>query len=506
MLVAQRAPHGRRRQGVQSVQRVQGVQPGLRRAAGGGQFEQSALRTAVASLDQQPLGRLAPPAVGTGQRVRQIGRRSRRQIEPARRPRPVGDDLPNPAPIGAGDQRIDVHLLQVSRDRRIVLDDRPIHIHHVQRSVRPRGQIHRAKPLLGRGKELRGFVGRGPPRAVGHAVRVEHTAMDQVLGIVDAEMIAVKLGRKRVGSIDGLPAGCRKEPVGGRFGRTVEFHPRRVLTSRQTPWIRLAGRKDSGRMPVGGDIQHQMGRRIVRVAGQVVISQRRNQQGVLLVADQEAVAPIVERQPESAGTAADRLQRAAVRLETKASGGNLDFRRQVRAADRAAAVDAVGRINPIVHAPSRIVDPRPHVIQPKAGEQRLLHFGSSVAVAVRQEQNVRRAQSDDPLSSRHDAIARRQAVCPHVAAVHPAIAVGVLQQFDRSILLLLCAADRLGIGRNAPHGRIQNARLVQLPNVQITFEVITVDLGHENPPAGVKGHRHRIRDMRFGRDQLDPES
>ena len=159
-----------------------------------------------------------------------------------------------------------------------------------------------------------------------HALRLEQAAMDHVLGVVHAEVIALELGRKRVGLVDRLAAGRREEAVGRGFRHAVELDPRRVLAARQPPRIRLAGRIDPRRMPVAADVQHQVRRGVERIARQIVMRDRGDVQGVLLVGHQEAVAPIVHRLAKAAGPAAGRFQRAAIGLEAKAGGADLHVR------------------------------------------------------------------------------------------------------------------------------------------------------------------------------------
>ena len=113
----------------------------------------------VLALDQQPLRRVAPPAVRVRQRLHQASR-TRRPTSPAsdrgascrgRRGR-CGRSR-----SAARAVRDDV-IAQVLGDEAAVLDDAAIHVDDVERAVGRVRQIHRPEALVGRRQELRRVV------------------------------------------------------------------------------------------------------------------------------------------------------------------------------------------------------------------------------------------------------------------------------------------------------------------------------------------------------------
>ena len=461
------------------VQRVQGMQPRLGRGTADRQGFKRLCHRTLAAFHQQSLRRLAPKRVGMLQRFHQrCGIRSF-QIHRVSRRHVAVKDSPDAAFFAAGDQRLDVQLLQIARDGRVVLDDRPVHVHDVQGAVRPHAQVHRTEPLLGGRQELdllRPVRTHGP---VTGTVRNQAAVMHQILRVVDAEMAVAVLGGKLIGPVNGLPAGRREETAGGGLGHAVELDPRGIVGAGQPPGIGLAGRIHPCRMAVGADIDDRVRGRPVGIADQVAMRQRRHEQNVLLVGHQEPVSPVVHGQSETAGAAADRFDGGSVRAEAETRRAELDGRGQLRTGDPAPAADAVDRVDPVVQTPTRVVDPRPHLAHAEPGEQRLADLGPAVAVAIRQIDDVRRAQHDHSVASRNNSVTAGQAIRPHGHSIEAAVAVGVLQPFDRAVLL----RHRLSLGRfvggNAAHRRIQFAASVQIEDVQVTFQVVAVDLADE---------------------------
>ena len=329
--------------------------------------------------------------------------------------------------------------------------------------------------------------------------------MDQVLGVVHAEVVAAVLRRELGRPVDRLPAGRREVTVGRGLGRPVKLDPGRVLAAGGAPRVWLARGIHPGRVAVAGNVDHHVRGGVVRVAGQVAVVQRRHQQGVLLVGAQKAIPPVGHGLAEPAGAAGAGLQRTAVGLEAEADRADVHFPRQARPADRPAASGPRDAVDPVVHGPAGVVDPRPQLAHPEAGEERLAHLRHPVAVAVGQEDNVRGAQHDHAVPRRYDAVAGRQAVGPNRRPVHAPVAVGVLQELHGAVLLLLRLLNGLGVGGDAAHGLVEHAGLVQLQDVEVALQVVAVDLADEDPPPGVEGHGRRVGHQRLGGHQLDAE-
>ncbi len=178
----------------------------------------------------------------------------------------------------------------------------------------------------------------------------------------------------------------------------------------------------------------------------------------------------------------------------------------MRAADRAAAVHAAHTVDPIVEAPARIVDAGPHLPDAKSAEQRFARFDNPVVVRVAQINNLRRAKHNGPIASRDNSITGRQAIGEHGRMIDAAVSIGVFQSLDRAVLILFGLLNRVIRGGHTAHLTIEFARLVQLLDIQVSLQVVTVDFTDENASARVEGHGNRVGQMRLTGHDLDTKA
>src|SRR5262249_46601465 len=85
-------------------------------------------------------------------------------------------DPPNTALIEAVAHALDILLLQITRDGRVVLDDLAVHVHDIERAVRADGEIDRPEPLIAGGQKL--LVCFGTDRGETSAFGLKNAAMD----------------------------------------------------------------------------------------------------------------------------------------------------------------------------------------------------------------------------------------------------------------------------------------------------------------------------------------
>jgi len=237
-----------------------------------------------------------------------------------------------------------------------------------------------------------------------------------------------------------------------------------------------------------------------------MVRQRRDVQRVLLIGHQEAVVLVGERQSETSRAAGDRFESGAIGLETEAGITQADRLRQMRPANRPGTLRAVGGVNPVVHAPLRIADARPHFTNAEAGEQGLAHLWLAVAVAIRQIDNVRSAQHDHPLPSRHQAVTRRQIDRPDRHAVHPPVPVGVFQELHGTVGFAFRAFEDVLGRQNPADPHVQFAGLVQFHDVVVALKVVAIDLADEETPPLVERHPRGIGQHGFTGHEFDAKA
>ena len=317
-------------------------------------------RGGVSAVQQEPLGGVALPAVGTLQR----GDEPRRvePVEPGDRAGPPIDrEDPVDPPLLAAGAEVEPGLPVVG-DPLGVLDDGAIHVGDPEGPVGPRLEHRRAERVVAGGQELAVRFVRRPDAAEGRAVGLEHHPVDQVVhGLADEEAAGearpeevVAVRRRAIG---------RGDVVGGAG----------VVESVERPADRIEPRRGLQRAA-------RVGGREVRVAPEVGFGEDVMPAPVGVIVA-EPVAPVVAV-PAELGLPALRLERAGVGPEPEIAapdGGR--SRPSSREQDRPAAV-AVGAVDPAVEAELEPVDPVLLVPLDEAREEDLAVVGLAVAVAV----------------------------------------------------------------------------------------------------------------------------
>ena len=136
----------------QPLEGPESVEPLVRVVGGGEDLPQGRRDARCFGLDQQPLGRLAPPLVGMTQGLDQL---------PGPRPVQIGSDA---GETGSRRDAVEAPLVlpRIEVERRLdlvgdplgVLDDVPIHVEEIERPVRPHGHVHRAEGAVAGREEL----------------------------------------------------------------------------------------------------------------------------------------------------------------------------------------------------------------------------------------------------------------------------------------------------------------------------------------------------------------
>src|SRR5262249_32857254 len=130
----------------------------------------------------------------------------------------AGEDSPDAPAVVAVDQSLDILLLEVARNRRVIFDYLAIHVHDVQSALRPHYQAYGPEPRVAGSEELFALI-----RPLGNetsALRLQQTAMDQVLSRLTRKVVAAIGLRKQIGLVDRRGAGgCEQAGVG--LGRAV---------------------------------------------------------------------------------------------------------------------------------------------------------------------------------------------------------------------------------------------------------------------------------------------
>ena len=169
-----------------------------------------------------------------------------------------------------------VELLQsLRRNPARVLHDEAIHVHDVERAVRPRARLHRTKPTVRAGEKLRSLFAVRPTPGVSHKVWFEHKPMHEIVNRLANEGVPVKADAQQRVPIDARPAAARHDV---HHERIVETRER---ARRGEQLIRVAAaRHEHARFRVSH----------VRIATQIVIRQRvMPEPGAVVVAE-----PVVE--------------------------------------------------------------------------------------------------------------------------------------------------------------------------------------------------------------------
>ena len=392
-----------------------------------------------------------------------------------------------------------VLLLEMTRDRRVVLDDFPVVIHDPDRAIRPVQQVHRVTPLIRRRRKLRHLLSRRAPQLQPRPVALDERAMDHIPRRLAREELPVQ-PRQRVVLIHQRPAHRGEPPIRLALRRAVAalvvLEIGGVIRSLLPPRMRLG---NGIRAPVAH--RHlQVRRRRVRIAREVMRGQRRDGKARRR-RHREPVAALRHRKAERVRRARHRLDGAPIRANAEIRARQRHRLRELRPRD-GPAIPAAPEVDPPIRAPLRRIDAALQLTRAEAGEQNLPHVRLARARAVLEKNNVRRARDDDPTARRHKPIHRRQSLRPHHRLVHAPVAVRIRQQLHHAERARLRRLLELRVRLYAAHLRVELAGLVQLLDVELPREIVAVQLAHKHPPMLIPAHARRRRDERLTRDDL----
>ena len=88
---------------------------------------------------------------------------------------------------------------------------------------------------------------------------------------------------------------------------------------------------------------------------------------------------------------------------------------------------AAPKVVPAVRPEGRRIDAALQIARAKTTEELFIHIRLVIAIAVLQEDNVRRTGHDEAAIRCDDTIAWWQVVCPYGGLVHDAVAIGIAQ-------------------------------------------------------------------------------
>ena len=327
--------------------------------------------------------------------------------------------------------------------------------------------------------------------------------MNHVVGRFATEQLADHFARKQASLVNLGPATTGEISTGG-FPLTVELDPVRILPANHPPRVWRTDAKHA--VVVGCGVGHRR-RGHKGIAAQVTVRQRQVGRNRRSTSRRETITDRVHPPAEGPHGSGHRLNRRPVGLDAKIGPSQRDGCLQFGTAD-CPSITTRTHVNPVVESPPRVVDPSFNELASEPGQQGLTNLGAAVTVAIGQEQDVRSTHNHQAISRWQEAITRRQPIGPHPRRVHPAIAIGIDQQFDRTKLSsfrLLGNRATDAFPANATDRSIDRARLVQFRHINLAFEIEPVNLSNEHPSTGVKGNTRGLDNNRFTRNQFDTE-
>src|ERR1041385_5429362 len=153
---------------------------------------------------------------------------------------------------------------------------------------------------------------------------------------------------------------------------------------------------------------------------------------VIDVMRDEAVAPIVEDQTETAAGVKRRGEIADLGVKTEVELANGESQPAFAQGANVTAVAAVAAVNAIVQAPAQAVHVAVGHAEGEPLEHHLAHVGLAIAVGVLQENNFRRRSYEEAAVPRADRGRKTQSFGEEDAAIGLAVAIGVFQKADGS--------------------------------------------------------------------------
>ena len=437
---------------VQAFQGPEGMEPGkgVGRTGGLQGLPQGRDRGSVARLDEQALGGVADPA---GRMTEQVDARQRRggHLDRGDLRGLLRHDAPDAAAV---DGLLQLAVLdvrdEVVRQEALVLDDPAVHIDDVDRAVGAVDDLDRPETLVGRSQEL--LPGDGGGAFDDPILLREHDALHDVGGGLRDERIAAVGRTEEVAPVDDGAAGrgrLGQRAVGAqRIGVVAAVHARRRVDRVD----RLVG--DDGAV----DARHVAQERIAREGrgGQQV---RAQEVGIVVVVETAVV--VLAEAILAAAEARATLPDAGVEAEARAVAGAPD---------------------PVVHRPGRRVG---HVLGlapagAVVGRDDRAHIRDARPLGVLAEEEVRRLADEGAAVDGQHRARHHEALDEGRGLVHAARPLGILQQRDASVGLLLAGP--------------------------IDVVHVTAHLDDEHPALVVEADRDGRLDHRLRGDELDAEA
>lgn len=197
----------------------------------------------------------------------------------------------------------------------------------------------------------------------------------------------------------------------------------------------------------------------------------------------------------------DRLDGTTVGADAEIRAGQGHGLRQLRTGDGAAG-PAATEVNPPVRAPLRRVDAALQLARAETGKEHFTRLREAVAIAVSEEENVRRAGHDDAAARGHEAVGGRQIRGEDGGLVHAPVAIGIGEELDDAEGAFLGGVLVLRVGLHAADLGVEFAGLAEFLDVELAGEVVAVQLAHEHPPALVPADARGRGDERLAGHDL----
>ena len=339
-----------------------------------------------------------------------------------------------------------------------------------------------------------------PPQVHLPPIAVNHTAVHKVLSRLTGEELARQLGQRRV-VIEERRAGRREVTVGSRFSDPIPIAvilgEARIRFTSTSPGMRLTG----GIGPPLAQTLLKPAEYMIWITGSGCPRQWSHEDPGGGGADHNPFTTVGEGEAEGVGAAYDRLDVCAVGLEAKVTIGQVDRLSQSRPCNPATTCPGT-HVHPTIRSILRLVDVPLQDPCREAVKERLTDFCDAISIAVRQEKHCRSSHRYQAITCRHDPVAGWETICKHHRPVHHPVAIIVVQSFNRAICLGLRSLLGIIRGLDATHLAIEQARLVELLDVCLTFEVVAVELAHIESPLGIPTDARRFADQGLGGHQL----
>ncbi len=133
-------------------------------------------------------------------------------------------------------------------------------------------------------------------------------------------------------------------------------------------------------------------------------------------------------------------------------------------------------------------------------------LGSPVAIAICQENDVRRARDDDAAARGHESINGRQIRRPHIRRIHATVSIRIAQQLHYAIRSGLRRLLELLVRLHTAHLRVELSRLVEFLDIELSRQIVAVQLRDKHSPALIPAYRGGRRDQRLTGDHLHPKT